>query len=361
VLIARQREGLNMESNKLLIGSLIVCAFWAIFSGNARCATQVIDISDFRKYEILQMQNWEDVRKAELTQVARDILKVQEYEPREVHDFLVTDLNNDGTKEIVATINAHCSGDSIGILVVYRRNDVKVMAQYFDTHWGHLKHDIKDIDGDGSFEIITKNVLAESTGHVTCVQWPRIYKWDGQGYTEASRDFPEYYRKIVRNLDTNLDQLSKVDLEELAKSDKMSKEELAKWQQFRIADVHVAQFKAKQLLGEEKAGFDHAVQWSSSTERELRRNAVTVFAGIMDRKSRQYLQKLAKDSDSTVALSAGVALKLGTAQVPSAGQLEKLTGLWFLLIPLAIGLIVIGGIFLLIKKKSSSRGKSRAT
>jgi hypothetical protein len=125
-----------------------------------------------------------------------------------------------------------------------------------------------------------------------------------------------------------------------------------------MADIQVAQFKAQQLLGQKMAGFEHAVQWSTSSDHELRRNAVTVFAGIMDRDSRQYLQQLAKDPFTSVALGAQVALKVIPTQVPSLHESqENIRYVSVFLLSLFIGLLVIGVTLLLIIKKPTSRGK----
>jgi len=152
-----------------------------------------------------------------------------------------------------------------------------------------------------------------------------------------------------------------MDLAELAKSDKRSKEELAEWQRFRTADMQVARFRGKQLLGDEKAGFDYAVRWSSSTDRQLRKNAVAIFSGIMDSESIAYLRTLTRDPVSSVALSAKVALESAVAQTGASEESGKV-GQYalFLVIGGAVILIMIGGIFLMRKKaqKQQKRGEN---
>jgi hypothetical protein len=348
-----------MVTDRLTIAALVALVFLAMLGTNAECDDKVVELSDSADYQILRIQEWQNtnIDKKQLNQMVRDVLGVQTYERTYVSEFFTKDLNHDRKNEIIASVNERCTSDPVMLVLIFRIDD-SVKLQKFRTHWGNIYKDIKDIDADRNFEIITRNVLAESTAHVTCVEWPTIYKWNGRGYIEASKDFAEYYRKIVKDMDTGLERLSEINLEELGKSDKRSKEELARWQQLRMADIQVGQFKARRLLGQENAGFEQAVQWSTSSDRELRRNAITVFAGIGDRGSSQYLQKLARDRDSTVALAAEVALKALAIPAPSSQELEEhARHVLVFLISAVIALFVMGSTFLLIRKERISRSK----
>jgi len=313
-----------VATHKLMIAVYLALFSLVVFSADGWCQDRLIELSVSGEYQLLRTQEWQNdvINKEQLNQIVRDTLHIQTYEPTFVSEFLAKDLNHDGENEIVASVNKRCTSDPVMFILLFRIGK-RGYLQEFRTHMGNINRDIKDINGDGNLEVLTKEILAESTCHAECVEWPEVYKWDGRRYVEASEDFPEYYKKIIENLDARLKQLSEIDLEELAMSDKRTKEELAEWQQFRIADTQVARFKAKQLLGEGKAGFNHAVQWSSSMEYQLRRNAVTVFAGIMDSKSKRYLEKLATDSESTVARSAATALRSGLIQVPFSVELNS--------------------------------------
>lgn len=101
----------------------------------------------------------------------------------------VTDVNGDGKAEIVAR---GMSGDGHGWCDIYalRQGDLVQLGDFSDTK-------LRDLSGDGIPEVLSVSMV--SFGFVGD-HWLTIYKWNGQGYTDVSRRFPQMYDRVIRDL-----------------------------------------------------------------------------------------------------------------------------------------------------------------
>jgi len=159
-----------MLIDKSVKGTCIILVITVIFGTNAKCDSEVINVNS-ADYQIPHSQEWHksNISKEQLNEMVRDVLGIQTYERTYIGEFVAKDLNDDGRNEIIASVNERCTSDSVMFVLLFRIGEA-VQLQTFRTHWGNIPRDIADLDNDGTFEVIIKNVLAESTGHVTCVQ-----------------------------------------------------------------------------------------------------------------------------------------------------------------------------------------------
>ena len=100
-----------------------------------------------------------------------------------------TDVNDDRRAEIVAR---GISGDGHGMaeILALRKGKLATLGAFGLTR-------LRDLNGDGIPEVLSVSWI--SFGFVGD-HWLTIYKWNGEGYTDVSRRFPEAYGPVVRDI-----------------------------------------------------------------------------------------------------------------------------------------------------------------
>jgi len=228
-------------------------------------------------------------------------------EQLQVDEAMWIDLNNDRTKELAVTVSAAGPSGNV-FIVIFFKSEPHILVQMLPTYSGSTK-DFQDMDHDGCIEIIVREIVAWSTSRAESTLFPSIYRWNGREYTESSARYPAYYHGLRDRLAKQISDISALNLAEMAKSDERNAEELARWKGLRIADMKVALYRIEQILGDERSGFEQAVQWWASGEDNLKRNAVAVFEDIGDEESIKHLEQAAEDEDKIVSRRAKQALR----------------------------------------------------
>jgi len=244
----------------------------------------------------------------QLNTLVRNALGFRPYEYSRISNRLLLDVNQDGIREMVVTVDERCSSDPV-LIVVFFKDGADIKAQSFRTERANLKWDLTDLNGDGLYEVIRRETFVSSTSHAEVALWPEIYQWQESQYVIASASFPDYYRKSADQLQEEIDRLEEIDPSELAREQSRDAQECERWKGYRIADHIALRDKAKRLLGDKRAGFEQAVRWWASGDDNLKRNAITVFEDIGDEESIQRLEQAAEDEDEIVSRRAKQALR----------------------------------------------------
>lgn len=120
------------------------------------------------------------------------------------------DLNSDGLNDVVFHIwrGGHCF-DSVWI-EMYTVQGHEVVPIEIRSPAGSVPIDLLDIDDNGMWEVIAFDTRWESHigkyqvnwGCHWCAPTPKlVLKWDGTRYVEASSEFPQYYERVVAELE----------------------------------------------------------------------------------------------------------------------------------------------------------------
>jgi hypothetical protein len=154
-----------------------------------------------------------------------------------------------------------------------------------------LEQRIADVDGDGLIEIVAQELaLHEGAATTKPVVWCRVFKARGD-YTleDVSRQNRAYFEKVII---PELDQLDAGLGERYEGADLVS----AKAQVQFVRDKY-----RRMLYGEREAGFNNAVAWSHSAQRELQQLAIEALYDIGTKEAREELTRLSGVSDELVA------------------------------------------------------------
>jgi hypothetical protein len=208
----------------------------------------------------------------------------------------------------------------------------------------------QDLNGTGISELIADTDLTFNEGANHCqAQWPVIYAWTGNGYTDVSKKYKGYYEQKLSSL--------KKQIADLEAAKQYAQAALANEQpaaqptvRFSVKAAQVGAYgvmvpqqtvsvqaqptatptprpdfgqldclkaetaKIERFLGISRdAGMNDAIQWANSDGPLTRTFAADVFSDIGTADAIHYLQTLSNDSNRTVA---GYAKHL----LPSVGQ-----------------------------------------
>ena len=111
---------------------------------------------------------------------------------RSVAEMRVLDLNGDGKKDLIALTNDVCTADPNGVFLVCSVPAGYIVQMIF-TEWAVLDETLRDIDGDGKYEIVTNSCIAGAACHLDACLWRDIHAWTKEGYALANRRFLESY------------------------------------------------------------------------------------------------------------------------------------------------------------------------
>jgi len=124
-----------------------------------------------------------------------------------VGEYEITDLNNNGKLELLATIDV--SGREIysAVYVVQKVNNKLRISELHasgigtSTSIGNLKSCIVDLNGDGVKEFIMPRMLAfPEYGTDPCPIIMDVYELDGTEFRKANASFKNYYRSLLPGL-----------------------------------------------------------------------------------------------------------------------------------------------------------------
>lgn len=203
-----------------------------------------------------------------------------------VSDYKVIDLDQDGRKELVLTLNFHSTGAAAPVLVIFAGEDSSSYQRVPGTRpYGKLDEAIVDLDHDGKMEIITAEGMLKYRGTRDPGDWPTIYSLHGTTYIAEESRFIEYYRNLATDLSQKIKQF---ELDNpLMDSDARNKETL-KWL--------LPMYKALRITGANKeAGLEEAITCSNSSDIEWREVAVTLLEDMGSESALNVLVGMARD------------------------------------------------------------------
>jgi hypothetical protein len=197
-------------------------------------------------------------------------------------DFQFADLRHSGQLSLVVSFDADGLAECNNV-DVFDKTRAGIEDYNFDNGPGVYFDSIEDINGDGHQQLITDEVFAagSQTGHCTAM-WPVIYAWTGNGYSDVSSHYNDYYRK----------QLQPSQAPSASDRDDCEKAATAKIQRF---------------LGSRDAGLNDAIEWAKSKDPNDREFAINVLYDIGTPRAIKYLRIMSNDPDPNIARSAKTA------------------------------------------------------
>ena len=191
-------------------------------------------------------------------------------EPASIGEFAWTDLQGNGTYQLLMTLDVN-GRHFYNSLVIYSRDSSGRLASQEIRGWAirNLANVTRDIKGDGKVELIVPSQLPSDTyrGAAGMAIWPAVYREKNGQYLEASGEFPSFYESQV------LPELDRKIAEVRQKLDKG----LATAHDLAIAIM--ARDKVLRIIGRDpRAGQREARKWMASQDPELRSDAAAVQA-----------------------------------------------------------------------------------
>jgi hypothetical protein len=186
-----------------------------------------------------------------------------------IREFEWIDLARDGKYEmVVITSPGPCCVD----LAIYRQGAAgKVTAQILEGA-GKLRETIRDLNGDGNYELVISTELAEKGSWMPMVAtpaWPAVYRLEKGKYVEASQDFPSFY-------DTEV--LPRLSQKISAAEARIAREPV---QQQTIAVLEMERNKILRVIGRDPAaGLQQAYRWMNSKDPQVLQCAIATFSDI---------------------------------------------------------------------------------
>jgi hypothetical protein len=319
---------MNFYKKFILTFMIINSAF--LFAGLCEASENVIAAVILERTHLSGLDHfrWETIYKGKgsITEVSKeeifDFVKnsgvIDEYAIQRgaisISKFKVVDINNDGLYDVVFPIDEECTSCPTQLWCITFKKPELYLYQ-FDTEMGGIV-DVRDLNSDKQFEIITHIELTSSNSHAEAVRWDDIYSWNGTTYAKANKKFPDYYiKEYISIYEKRLKSIIATKVEEKASDWDISNNrekaiaEAAQWKENAISDLTLAIDKAKRTAGiDPKAGFNVAIKWTKSKNENLRRNAIKVFEDIRDSQSTKAILKSTEDSSPWVRSDAVMAL-----------------------------------------------------
>jgi hypothetical protein len=166
-----------------------------------------------------------------------------------------------------------------------------------------LGAEIMDLGGDGAFEIVTRELAGGYRGTRTLpMYWYSVYRVKGSVPRDVSASYKRFYDEcMLPRLDFFSRLLGSADSAPSAVATEVRAEA-----QFLRAKYD------RRITGKPKAGFEDAVEWSSSGNAQLQLLAVWTFEDIAAPEAIAELKKLEKAKDYAVSQGASYALQKRT-------------------------------------------------
>lgn len=127
---------------------------------------------------------------SELLKAVKILLRIPDYESWRISiaEAKRMDLNGDGIADIVATVNKETSGDPVGVFLLVSSGDQYVL-QEFDTERASLDETVRDLRGEGKYEILVTQEISSTAPHAQAFYWYDVYAWDGSEYVPNNASF----------------------------------------------------------------------------------------------------------------------------------------------------------------------------
>jgi hypothetical protein len=272
--------------------------------------------------------------------------------------FRFVDLRRSGVLSLVAVFDGNNTGpDCIEVAVIDKDSSRFELFVPHTADSTDVTRIIKDLNGDGHFELILENRLYyEGTKYPgTCqVLWPRIYAWTGSGYSEVSSQYPKYYEGQLRSISGKITAIESAEAatqvvstgtptssEAAPRSVKLTGQWVSTSNDPQVANenplpqgapapsakaspteqastpyigdldcLKVEAAKMERFLGKSvDAGMADAIRWANSDNPDHRELAAWVFGELRTPQALQYEQTLSRDSDPEVADAAKSEIK----------------------------------------------------
>jgi hypothetical protein len=133
-----------------------------------------------------------------------------------VCEFRFADLRNSGNLSLITTVNPEGrQWPECNQLFIFDRTPKGFESYETDRAYGQdLANSVVDINHDGRHELVLWGDLLTATGYtpggrrvseVGCdAEWPLVFAWTGNGYSEVSDQYKDYYRNYLKSLETQL-------------------------------------------------------------------------------------------------------------------------------------------------------------
>jgi|SRR5208337_1485919 len=132
-----------------------------------------------------------------------------------VCEFRFADLRNSGNLSLIITANPEGrQWPECNELDIFDKTPTGFELYNTDAAYGHdLANSVLDINHDGRHELVLWGALAAATGYyrdrlvseVGCdAEWPLVFAWTANGYSEASDQYKDYYRNYLKSLNAQL-------------------------------------------------------------------------------------------------------------------------------------------------------------
>jgi len=230
-------------------------------------------------------------------------------------------------------------------LSIYDKGPAGVEEYHYSSGglaYTEIKSVVEDINGDGHFELVAPRGAASY-----CDQdWPSIYAWTGDGYTNVSSQYPTYYQNWLASLKK---EIASLETERASVAQAIPTPSAANgfviansWQsgstpapppsiypmqpeqskaapsvspgiegasRFDIDCKQAQAAKIERFLGSKDAGILDAIRWANSDDSRERTLATQFFVDVSTPEAAKYEQTLSRDSDPAVAKQAQRDLK----------------------------------------------------
>lgn len=132
-----------------------------------------------------------------------------------VCEFRFADLRNSGNLSLIVTVNPEGrQTPECNQLFIFDRTPTGFELYNTDAAYGQdLANSVPDINHDGRHELVLWGDLLTPTGYennrrmseVGCdAEWPLVFAWTGNGYSEVGDQYKDYYRNYLKSLDAQL-------------------------------------------------------------------------------------------------------------------------------------------------------------
>lgn len=245
-----------------------------------------------------------------------------------VGGYRAIDLDRDGKNEFVAVIGQGGRQLLNTLVIVYGPAGSPKHAELSSDPPNDLAKQIVDLDGNGTFEVITHEALREDPMGRRA-PWKSVWEWRGDKTARAEGKYPRFYSDSV--LPAAEAEIAKIrstrfgitiqpgrapsvltDCFEVAGGQGLAanQREVTEEEKEVLASIfHLVAFKARRLAtGGDSEAVQHAARWAKSNRRELRESAAIAFEDLDGPEGQQWLEALARDKESRVSSRAKAAL-----------------------------------------------------